>query len=145
MIPLAEACHDIAHLGHVEVLTNRYAESLDFFTRVYGLTLTHEDAISAWLRAYDDYEFHSLKLTRSDTTGVGHIAYRAASQAALDRRVAAITASGYPAIGWTDDDPGHGSAFRFQDPFGHVFEIYWDTKRYRSPEQERPALKNIAQ
>ena len=29
----------LAHLGHVEVLTNKFDESLDFFTRVYGLKL----------------------------------------------------------------------------------------------------------
>jgi catechol 2,3-dioxygenase len=66
-----EQCHDIAHLGHVEMFTNRYKESLDFFTRVYGLKLSGEDERSAYLRAWDDYEFHSLKLTRHDRTGRG--------------------------------------------------------------------------
>ena len=31
---------DLAQLGHVEVLTNKFDESLDFFTRVYGLKLS---------------------------------------------------------------------------------------------------------
>ncbi len=141
----AEPCHDVAHLAHVEMYTDRYEESLDFFTRVYGLTLSAEDGASAYLRAYDDYEFHSLKLTRHHTTGVGHIAYRTASPEALARRVSAIEASGYPVIGWTDGDHGHGRSFRFMDPFGHVFELYWDTVRYKAPEAERPALKNLAQ
>lgn len=136
---------DIAHLGHVEIYTDRYDESLDFFTRVYGLTLSAEDATSAYLRAWDDYEFHSLKLTRHTTTGVGHIAYRAASQTALMARVAVIEASGYKVHGWTTGDAGHGRAFRFEDPFGHIFEIYWDTVKYAAPDAEKPALKNVAQ
>jgi len=136
---------DIAHLGHVEIYTDRFDASLDFFTRIYGLTITTQDDTSAYLRAFDDYEGHSLKLTRHHTTGVGHIAYRAASQDALDRRVAAIEASSYTSLGWVDGDAGHGRAFRFQDPFGHVFEIYWETTRYHPPEAEAPALKNIAQ
>jgi catechol 2,3-dioxygenase len=136
---------DIAHLGHVEVYTDRFDESLDFFTRVYGLTATAIDGDSAYLRAYDDYEFHSLKLTAHHTTGVGHIAYRAASEDALQRRVAAITASGFKTHGWVDGDLGHARAFRFEDPFGHVFEIYYDTHRYIAPDAEKPALKNIAQ
>ncbi len=70
---------DVAHLGHVEVYTDRFDESLDFFTRVYGLKLSELVDDSAYLRAWDDYEFHSLKLTRHDTTGVGHIGYRVAS------------------------------------------------------------------
>lgn len=139
-----DRCHDIAHLGHVEIYTDRYDESLDFFTRVYGLKLSGQDATSAYLRAWDDYEFHSLKLTRHHTTGVAHIAYRADSPEALERRVRAIEASGYKVHGWNDGDMGHGRAFRFEDPFGHVFEIYWDTKRYQPGPDDTPALKNLA-
>ncbi|WP_419307527.1 VOC family protein [Chromohalobacter israelensis] len=140
-----ESCNDIAHLAHVEMLTNRFEESLDFFTRVYGLKLSGQDATSAYLRAWDDYEYASLKLTRAETTGVGHIAYRAASPEALERRVKAIEASGYTTHGWTDGDQSHGKAFRFEDPFGHVFEIYYDTVWYAPQENaERPALKNTA-
>ncbi|KAA2315512.1 catechol 2,3-dioxygenase [Pseudooceanicola sediminis] len=135
---------DLAHLGHVEMLTNKFDESLDFFTRIYGLTISGQDETSAYLRAWDDYEFCTLKLTRSDTTGVGHIGYRAASQAALERRVAAIEASDFKVIGWNDGDLSHGRAFRFEDPFGHVFEIYFDTVKYRHGTADKPALKNNA-
>jgi catechol 2,3-dioxygenase len=142
---MTEACHDLAHLAHVEMLTDRYDESLAFFTDVYGLKLSGEDATSAYLRAWDDYEFHTLKLTRAGTAGVGHIAYRAASPEALERRVKAIEASGYKVHGWVEGDLGHGRAFRFEDPFGHVFEIYWETRWYEpQQEAERAALKNTA-
>lgn len=74
-----EPCFDIAHPGHVEMPTDRHGESLDYFTRVYGLKPSAEDATSACLRARDAYEFATLKLTRAGTTGVGHIGYRTAS------------------------------------------------------------------
>ncbi|TFF21826.1 catechol 2,3-dioxygenase [Jiella endophytica] len=136
---------DIAHLGHVEMLTDRFDESLDFFTRVYGLKLSGSDGRSAYLRAWDDYEFCTLKLTSADVTGVGHVAYRAASPEALERRVAAIEASGYDVIGWVDGDQSHGRAFRFADPFGHVFEIYYDPVWYEAQQEaEKAALKNTA-
>jgi catechol 2,3-dioxygenase len=141
---MTEPCHDVAHLGHVEIYTDRFEDSLDFFTRIYGLTESGREGDSAYLRAWDDYEFHTLKLTRSDTTGVGHVAYRAASPEALERRVAAIRAAGYDGD-WVDGDMGHGRAYRFLDPDGHAFEIYWDTRRYVPPPEERPALKNMAQ
>lgn len=136
---------DIAHLGHVEIYTDKFDESLEFFEHVYGLSVSAIDDDSAYLRAWDDYEFHTLKLTRHTTTGVGHIAYRTTSEVALLRRVAAIEASGYKVIGWVDGDLGHGRAFRFEDPFGHLFEIYWETVRYQPPAEQRPALKNLAQ
>ena len=135
---------DIAHLAHVEMFTDRFEESLDFFTRIYGLKLSGQDETSAYLRAWDDYEHCSLKLTRSHTTGVGHVAYRASSPEALERRVQAIEASGYKVHGWIDGDQSHGRAFRFEDPFGHVFEIYYETVRYRAPDGDRAALKNTA-
>ena len=139
-----EPCFDIAHLAHVEMFTDRFEESLDFFTRVYGLKLSGHDERSAYLRAWDDYEYCSLKLTRSHTTGVGHVAYRASSPQALERRVKAIEASGYKVHGWIDGDLSHGPAFRFEDPFGHIFEIYWDTVKYQATGVDVPALKNTA-
>ena len=141
---MSEPCFDVAHLGHVELLTNKFEESLDFFVNVYGLTESGRDENSVYLRAWDDYEFHSLKLTKSDTTGVGHIGYRASSEAALMRRVKVIEKMGR-GIGWVDGDMGHGRAYRFSDPDGHVFELYYDTVKYQAPESEKPALKNIAQ
>ncbi len=128
---MTEPCFDVAHLGHVEVYSDRFEESLAFFTGPYGLKLSAREGDSAYLRAWDDYEFHSLKLTRHHRTGV-------------ERRVRAIEASGYRVLGWTKGDLGHGPAFRFEDPFGHVFELYWETRRYEPPPEDRPALKNTA-
>ena len=141
---MTEPNYDVAHLGHVELLTNRFDESLDFFTRIYGLTETARDKGSAYLRAWDDYEFHTLKLTASDTTGVGHVGYRTSSAEALERRVAAIEKLGC-GVGWSEGDLGHGRAYQFRSPDGHLFELYWDTNRYEPPDEERPALKNVAQ
>ncbi len=139
-----EPCFDVAHLGHVELLTDKFEESFDFFVNVYGLTEAGREGDSVYLRAWDDYEFHSLKLTASDTTGMAHCAYRTSSEAALDRRVAVIEKMGL-GIGWTEGDLGHGHSYRFNSPDGHVFELYWDTHKYRAPPAEKPALKNIAQ
>ncbi|POF30893.1 VOC family protein [Roseibium marinum] len=141
---MTELCFDVAHLGHVEVYTDKFDESLDFFTRVYGLTVSGRDETSAYLRAWDEYEFHSLKLTKHDTPGMGHIGYRVSSPEALERRVAAIEASDYKKHGWVEGDLGHGRAYRFEDPFGHVFELYWDTHRFVPGPGEEPALKNNA-
>ncbi len=136
--------NDVAHLAHVEIFTDRFEDSLDFFVNVYGLTESGREGNSSFLRAWDDYEFHTLKLTAHSTTGVGHIAYRASSPEALQRRVEAIEAMGC-GLGWTDGDLGHGPAYRFRSPSGHLFEIYWETRKYVPPPGERPALKNVAQ
>ncbi len=98
-----EPIFDIAHLGHVELFSNKPEDSLSFFVNCLGLTESGREGDSVFLRAYDDYEFHTLKLTASKTTGMGHVGYRASSPQALARRVAAIEAMGC-GIGWTKGD-----------------------------------------
>lgn len=139
-----EPCLDVAHLGHLELLTDKPEQSLDFFVNSLGLTESGREGNSVYLRAYDDYEFHTLKLTAAKTTGMAHAGYRCISEAALLRRVAAIEKLGL-GIGWTDGDLGHGRAYRFRDPDDHVFELYYETRRYEAPPAERPALKNQPQ
>jgi len=75
---------------------------------------------------------------------MGHMAFRARSQQALERRVAALKGSGYD-VGWTDGDLGHGPAFACNDPDGHRVELYFETEWYKAPPELRPALKNQAQ
>ena len=139
-----EPCMDVAHLGHLELLTPKPEESLRFFVDVMGMTESGRQGNSVYLRGWDDYERYSLQLTASATSGLGHAAFRARSPQALQRRVAALEASGQ-AVGWHDGELGHGPAFRFRDPDGHLLELYYETEWYAAPPALRPALKNQAQ
>src|SRR5437763_17014328 len=109
---------DVAHLGHLELLTPKPEESLRFFVDVMGMTDTGRQGDSDYLHAHDDYERHSLKLTASRLPGLGHVAYRTRSPHALERRVAALKGSSFD-IGWTNADLAHAPAFLGQDPDGH--------------------------
>lgn len=62
-----EPIMDVAHLGHLEVLTPEPEESLRFFVDVLGMTESGRQGASVYLRAWDDYERYSLKLTGSTT------------------------------------------------------------------------------
>ena len=139
-----EPIMDIAHLGHLEVFTPKFEESARFFTDIFGLTKFAEKGGSVYLRAYDDYENYSLKLTASKTSGLGHAAYRCRSPQALERRVAKLKGSGFD-VGWIDGDMGQGKTFVCKDPDGHTIELYYDTEWYQAPPKERPSLKNQAQ
>jgi len=140
----SEPIFDLAHLAHMELLTPKPDESLRFFLDVLGMTETARQGESVYLRGWDDYEHHTLKLTASPANGMRHMAFRARRPQALARRVAALKGSGYE-IGWTEGDLGHGPAFAFHDPDGHVVEIYYETEWYAAPKELRPALKNQAQ
>jgi catechol 2,3-dioxygenase len=138
-----ERPYELAHLGHVEMFTPKPDESLRFFVDVLGLTESGREGDSVYLRGWDDYEFHTLKLTAAKKAGMGHVAFRAHSPEALERRIKKLESMGR-GIGWVDGDLGHGPAYRATDPDGHIFEIYYETRWYEAPAELKPALKNQA-
>jgi catechol 2,3-dioxygenase len=103
------------------------------------MTESGRKADSVYLRAWDDYERYSLKLTATKTSGLGHAAFRTRSPQALQRRVTALQGSGYE-IGWSDDELGHGAAYRCHNPDGHVIELYYETERYVTPPDLKPSV-----
>jgi catechol 2,3-dioxygenase len=141
---MTEPFHDLAHIGHAELLTPFPQESLRFFVELFGMEIEHRDGGSVYLRGWGDYQRYGLKLTEAELPGLGHMAIRAWSQDALERRASEIERSGL-GIGWIDGDHGHGPAYRFTDPDGHPMELYYETDRYEPPDHLRPALKNVPQ
>lgn len=135
---------EIAHLGPVELLTPKAAESLRFFVDVLGMEVEGQEGQSVFLRGWGDYQRYSLKLTESQTSGMAVLGLRAWSPEALARRVAAVQASGL-GEGWTEGDRGRGPSYRFRDPDGHAFELYYETERYVPPPHLVPSLKNQPQ
>src|SRR3954451_343084 len=91
---MEEPIMDVAHLGHLEILTPKPEESLRFFVDVMGMTESGRQGDSVYLRGWDDYERYSLQLTAADASGLGYAAFRARSPQALERRVAALQESG---------------------------------------------------
>jgi catechol 2,3-dioxygenase len=135
---------DVAHLGHVELLTPEPERSLRFFVEALGMEQEATEGQSVFLRGWGDYQRYSLKLTEAPEPGLGHLAMRARTPESLVERVAAIEAAGR-GIGWIDGDVGHGPAYRFTDPDGHTLELYYETERYDPPAHLRPVLRNQPQ
>nr|WP_295969828.1 VOC family protein [uncultured Bacillus sp.] len=131
-----EPIFDVAQLAHVEILSPKPDETVKFFSSFLGLEETARDGQSVYLRAYKDLYHHSLKVTEHKEAGLGHIAWRTASPQALERRATAIQATGL-GRGWTTGDIGHGKAFLFSTPDGHMMELLWDIE-YALPERALP-------
>ncbi|MEV4254356.1 catechol 2,3-dioxygenase [Spirillospora sp. NPDC049652] len=136
--------HEIAHIGHAELLTPDLDGSLRFFTDFLGLTVCGEAEGRVYLRTYDDYEHHSLVLTASDRPGLGRTALRTSGEEALRRRVEALEAAGR-AGRWVEDEPGLGRLYVTTDPDGHELALYWESEWFEAPAETRPALKNQPQ
>ena len=139
-----EPIQDIAHLGHVEILTPKPEQSLWYFRDLLGMEVVHEGEHSVYLRGYGDYAASTVKLTAEKRNGVGCIAWRTTSPEALERRAKAIEETGL-GVGWTNGDFGHGRSYRFHDPDGHVMELYFEEQKYQAPENLRSTLKNLPQ
>lgn len=133
---------DIAHLGGMELFTNRFDESLWFFSDLLAMREVGRNGDSVYLRTWDTYERWAIKLTPRDRSGIGNVSMRAMNPEALDRVVASIEASGR-GIGWVDGEQGVGKSYAFTDPDGHPMSIYYDTEWYEATD-DKPALKNQA-
>jgi catechol 2,3-dioxygenase len=135
-----EPMFEVAQLAHVELLTPKPDETLRFFTELLGLQETEREGQSVYLRAYEDFYHHTLKVTEAPKPGLGHVAWRTTSPQALERRVAAIERSGL-GLGWSEGELGHGPAYRFTTPAGHPMELLWEVAYYQAPlEQQSPLL-----
>jgi len=139
-----EPIRDIAHLAHIELLTPKPSESLEFFHDLLGMEIVHREGQSVFLRGWGDQQLYSLKLTEASQAGLGHVGLRTYSQQALEQRVQDIEQSGY-GIGWTDGDYGHGRSYQFTDADGHVLEVFYEADKYVTPDHLRPGLKNQPQ
>ena len=138
------AFHDIAHLGHAEILTPCLEESAAFFKEIVGLQESGRTENAVYFRAWADYELQTLQLTAAKTSGIGHVAFRTRSQTVLESMVAYLQANGV-AGEWRDPEFGHGRAFRFQSPDGHAVELYYDTERFQAIGDQIPGYKNLPQ
>jgi catechol 2,3-dioxygenase len=135
---------DIAHLGHIELLTPKPEESLKFFINIVGLCESGRQGDSVYLRAWGDYEFATLKLTAAKAPGLGHFALRTADAETLDLLVAHLQKNAVYGK-WIDSDLGHGRAFRFLSPDGHSVELYFETEFFEPPPELATHLKNNPQ
>ena len=134
---------DVAHVGHLELLTPKPNESLEFFTSVVGLHETTRKGDSVYLRAWGDYERCTLKLTGHTTSGLGHLGLRVRDEETLQAFVAHLAE--HDIVGhWTEDET-HGPAYRVATPDGHAIELYWETQRFVATPDVATAFKNQPQ
>jgi catechol 2,3-dioxygenase len=126
----------ISQLAHVELLTPKPQESLDFLTEVMGMQESGRSGQSVYLRCWGDYFHHSVILTEAPAAGLGHAGWRAEGSDQLQRAVERLESTGL-GEGWRDSVPGHGPAYRYRGPSGHLHEIFWDVERYSAPPHMR--------
>jgi len=134
----------ISQLAHVEVITPKIEESAAFYRDVLGLEESERVGQSVYFRGWGEFFHHSLQLTEGPTALIQHIGWRTEGPDELETLVKRLEADG-AGIGWQDPVPGHGPAYRFESPGGHVHEVFWEIDRYVAPPEMAPTWPNRPQ
>ncbi|MBD0253771.1 MAG: VOC family protein [Rubrobacter sp.] len=125
----------VAHLGHAELRVTDMERSRWFFTEVLGLYVSEETEEKVYLRAWQDWDHHTLILTRSDHPGVEHVGWRVEKPQDLgvhEKRLGELGIDHH----WIEsgEEAGQGDGLRFTTPGGMPFELYWEREAYAEPE-----------
>ncbi|MFJ7638381.1 VOC family protein [Peribacillus sp. NPDC097206] len=134
---------EISKLGHFGLVSTDLEKSLWFFKEVVGLEET--DVVNGvhYLRAWGDFEHHTLSIRAGEEAYLDHIAWRTKRREDVDLFAEQLENSGI-AIKWVEEgtEKGQGKAFRFKLPSGHTFEIYYDMEKTLASPETRSVLKN---
>jgi catechol 2,3-dioxygenase len=120
----------LAHVGHAELRVTDLEASRDWFTRVLGLFVSDETDDRVYLRAWQDWDHHTLVLTQADVSGLEHVAWRVSGPDDLAAHERQLKSLGIDYV-WLEGSTGHGDSIRFLTPgAGIPTELYWEVERY---------------
>ncbi|MEK4384417.1 VOC family protein [Solibacillus sp. FSL W7-1464] len=133
----------IAKLGYVALQSSNVEASLHFFQDVIGLELTEQIGDTYYLRAWGDFQHHTLSIAPGEAGRVAHIGFRTKRKEDVALFADQLGGKGYEIehiAAWTT--PGIGEAIRFTAPSGHRLELYYDIEKPVVEESRRSVLKN---
>lgn len=121
----------IAHLGHFEIRVTDLQKSREFFTEIMGLIESDADDERVYLRAWQDWDHHTLTLKQSDSLGLEHVGWRVESADDLNEFATRFKNLGVD-YEWFDAgrELGQAEAIRFVTPDGHNMELYSGMQKY---------------
>lgn len=134
---------EIAKLGHVALVSENLEKSLWFFRDVLGLEETEEVDGVHYLRAWGDFEHHTLSVRAGETSYIDHIGWRTKRREDV-ATFAKILEDAGTEVRWikAGEERGQGEAIRFELPSGHRFELYYDMEKTPADPERKSVLKN---
>ena len=136
----------LSQLAHVELISPKPEETVDWMVDVLGLEETTREGQSVYLRGWAEWLHSSLIVTEGPEPALGHIAWRTYGPDDPETIARRLEGTG-EAIGWVESSVGHGRAYRYHAPVGrHVHEVFWETELYHAPpEKAEPDFQNRPQ
>jgi catechol 2,3-dioxygenase len=114
----------INRLSHVEIAVTDLGRSKDFYCGVLGLVASAESESAIWLRAPDEFDVGTLKLSLDDEAGLLTFGFRVDREERLDELATLHASLGLPSR-WVEAgaEPGRGRALRVRVPSGHIVDF----------------------
>ena len=134
---------EIAKLGHVALVSADLEKSLLFFRDTIGLEETEVVDGVHYLRAWGDFEHHTLSITAGETSYIDHIGWRTKRREDIATFAKLLEDAG-TTLQWIEagEEVAQGEAIRFELPSGHRFELYYDMEKTPADESRKSVLKN---
>ncbi|MDR2712791.1 MAG: catechol 2,3-dioxygenase [Clostridiales bacterium] len=127
--------------GLVQLRVLDLDKTLDFYLNVLGLNeVGRTEDGRVMLKAYDEFDHHSLTLRLADQAGLDFVAFKVGCADELEKIKEKTAAFGYqvtekPA---NSDQPGFGKRYSFKISTGHTFEVYSEVELA----EKGPQIKN---
>lgn len=117
----------IMRIGRAEIRVLDLKEAVDYYTNVIGLDITGESEGKVYLKAWDEYDHHSVILQESDSAGLDHFAFKVENDDELADFEKKIEQFGCTVKRISKGTRlGEGEAVRCELPTGHQLELYSD-------------------
>jgi catechol 2,3-dioxygenase len=118
---------NVLRLGRVELKVLDLDKSVEYYTKVIGLEVTGRVGDSVYLKAWDEYDHHSVILTKSNSAGVAHIAFKVESESDLAYFEKQVERFGCTTTRISNRTRlAEGEAVRFILPTGQHCELYYE-------------------
>lgn len=115
----------VLRLGRVEIKVLDLEKSVDYYTNIIGLEETGRVGDSVYLKAWDEFDHHSVILTKSKSPGLAHMAFKVESNEDLAYFEKKVEAFGCTTTRVSNRTRlGEGEAVHFILPTGHHCELY---------------------
>ncbi|MCQ6275988.1 catechol 2,3-dioxygenase [Bacillus sp. V3B] len=117
----------VLRLGRVELSVLDLDQSVDYYTKVIGLEETGRAGNSVYLKAWDEYDHHSLILTKSNKAGLVHMAFKVETLDDLAYYEKKVEEFGCTTSRISSHTRlAEGEAVHFILPTGHHCELYYE-------------------
>ncbi len=122
---------NITRVGHAEIRVTDLERARAFYVEALGLLEVDRVGDRLYLGGMEERDKYSLVLRQADRGGIGHLAFRVAQPADLDRLAELYQAHDLPTR-WVEAnslEAGQGRALRAQDPSGLPIEFYHEMEQ----------------